>query len=345
MLYTEARLPRWPTLDEIIAYGILEDILKRPLQISFMNKDRVLTNAELQELNQQGVLLVGFDKKVGPNEEAISSTASMVDELRSVGGLPAEDNVLDELARMLARDNQDGYLTKSQPFAAGFVAQSAYRHGYDHQEVVYRTAHVGQVLVKVMTERSNGRPDLASHEHAKLTPAMALLPEKAPRTHCGPFTVSRYIRDMYTLGYTDADMVARASWFIEIHNQAKVQRAAADNAAITQTFEKFRLAGQTKIGLWVQSDDPYLMAALATDRYDLVAMRSSKGNVIVMSKSFDLSHVAHDLMTKEPDRWYYGSGQRNMLANGTERVQRPPTQFSRDEIVQSISLNVVRKSM
>ena len=94
----------------------------------------------------------------------------------------------------------------------------------------------------------------------------------------------------------------------------------------------------------MDSDDPYLMAALAKpDMYDLVVMHSSRGNVIVMSRSFHLSGVAHALIKKEPLQWHYNP-QRNILSNGTESVDVVPTGLPRKEIECDISLNIVLRN-
>ena len=347
MIFTEVVLPRWPSIDPIAAYAIFQRAVQhRSLKINFINKDTALSNNDIKVLLQKGILPIGVGKgrtykdEEDKNDKLDSETAVLVRYLYQAVMI-GRDNVLDEFVQMLGKDNllNKSRLSKSQPFSTGWIAHQAYRFGCDHAEVVRRTAHVVQILLDAAREKiKRGRLDLSIRDGAHHTAAMALLPEGASRTHCGPLTVSRYIRDMFLLGYSDDAMIACVQWFIQIHDKAKMRQATADHMARTGSFDTFQLAGKPKVGLWIESDDPYLMTALAR-LYDLVVMRSSKGNIIVMTNGFDLSCVAHELARKETC-WYYDE-LRNVLANGTESVHVSPTNLSQQEIEQCISANVV----
>ena len=342
MAYTEVLLPRWPTVDYITSYTIFRGLIQRPLKISFMNKYEWATDAAFMSLDLRRVLPIGFRKQDEADEKILSETAMIVSELREFGALPDED-ALDNLAKMLTRDNKDGYLSKSQLYATPWISRQAYRFGFDPAEVVCRMADVIDVYLEATRQKAEqgGKMSLNVRERAARSKAMALLPEGPARTHCGPLTVSRLIRDMHFLGYSDeSEMCEHVRWFVEIHDRAKERQLAADEQARTGSFEKFRLSGQTKVGVWVDSDDPYLMSSLAA-MHDLVAMRSSRGNVIVMSKSFDLSGVARELIQREPKRWHYTGGLRNILSNGTESVEVPPTNLSRMAIEACIALCII----
>ena len=344
MAFTEVLLPRWPTVDHITAYKVFQRLIKRPLKISFMNKYEWATDAAFMSLDFRRVLPIGFRKQDETDEKILSETAMIVSELRQMGALP-EDKALDTFAAMLTRDNQDGYLSKTQPYSTGWISKQAYRFGFDPAEVVCRMAYVVDMYLEStrQKEEQGGKISLSIRDRATRSSAMALLPEGSARTHCGPLTVSRLIRDMHFLGYSDeSEMCDFVRWFVEIHDRAKVCQARADTQANNEFFEKFLLVGQQQVGVWVESDDPYLMAALVA-MYDLVVMCSLRGNVIVMSKSFDLSGVARVLAQHEPKHWHYTGGMRNILSNGTESVEVPHTALSRKEIERCISLGVVKK--
>jgi len=194
------------------------------------------------------------------------------------------------------------------------------------------------MLIDCMRAKKEQRPELGMHEASKKCSAMALLPAG---DYYGPFTVRRYVRDMYMLGYDEKLMVAKAGWFVEVHDKAKQREAAAKKTAETAKFDFFILSRRQEFGTWVEADDPYLMSHLGQDR-DLVVMRNSRGNLIMMSREFDLSDVAAALIEKEPNVWYFDGG-RNILANGTESEPVPATALSRESLQICIATRIKRR--
>lgn len=335
-------LPNRPTLDRIGAYYLVEKVEGRPLKIEFVNQTVLLSDDELSAWSDRGVFPIGVgygetyrDRKIDGHSFG-SETAMMLYELRSEGMIRQNDYVLDHFAKMMDQDNSNGYLRR-QPYSGCWIVQQAYRVAPDlGQETVHRGAHLVSMYLEAL--RAGG----LSHnmpEHIKNSSAMQLLPKGPARNHQGPMTISRYIRDMYVRGAGEDEILERVGWFVCIHDHAKMFQASADKIAETARFATFPLIGYPKVGTWTDSDDPYLLAALARRR-DLVVMRSSKGNIIMMSRTYDLSRVAHELIQKEPGLWHYEPKPRNILANGTESVQIEPTKLSRVTLEYQVGLLV-----
>ena len=99
-----------------------------------------------------------------------------------------------------------------------------------------------------------------------------------------------------------------------------------------------RFTNHAQAGIWLDSDDPYLLEELAKSR-SLVVMRRSTGNVIIMSKDFNLSAVADTFLRKEPGQWYYQS-KPQLLANGTENVDMDSSGLSRNTVESNIGFLV-----
>jgi|GEM_PF-3269360 len=359
MAFTTALLPNRPTLDPINALRVAEmatgEIMSR---IKFMNHNAHLSNDDLCTMESEGIFPIGVGYGQTYREREIdgrgfsSETALILYELRSANKIPDDDTHQDRLSEMLDRDNENGYL-RQQPYSGYWIVQQAYRMGHDLSEIDFVFTDEGIVrramhLVSTYVAACESGVHLNAEDRQQILrlPAMQLLPEKGPaRTHQGPLTVSRYIRDMVICGLHEDEILERAEWFVRVHDRAKERQYAADKMADTYVFDTFplnRYNRYTELGTWADSDDPYLLAALAKRR-DLVAMSSSKGNVIVMSKRFNLYGAASCLIKAEPDRWHYEAKSRNIIANGTESVDADPTALFRAALESIIGRHIVYK--
>ena len=347
MAFSEVMLPNRPVLHHVAALHVLEAAIGRPLEITFVNQSISLSDDDLYNLSNRGIFPIGVGSgRLYKDRGFGSETAVIVHELRSVGILQ-EDKVLDDFVTMMDLNNnhqsrQGGYLRR-QPYSVAWIMRQGYRLGNDSSEVeflstdedvVRRVMHV--VAVYLEANRHNGGINLGLREQVMRTPAMQLLPSgdtanKGPRNHQGPMTVSRYIRDMFVLGLSEDEMLEKAGWFVSVHDRAKERQAAARKRIDAGGFSMFELSDYaTETGIWVDSDDPYLLEELAkTKNYPLVVMRNSQGNVIIMSVMFDLSGCASFLSHEQC--WYYQASPQ-FLANGTEGVKDMPTALSREVI-------------
>lgn len=360
MAFSKVLVSRRPTFDRIAAKDILQKTVGTLLTVCFANQEIVLSDADLHALVQAGTFSIGVGKGRTYRDREIdgqkfgSETAVILYELRKMKQIPAVDPVLDEFARMMDVNNDKGNLVR-QPYSAPWAIRQGYRLSadpnetnfpFDHEEVVRRASRVIRAFINA--EEMSGKRDKATLERAKNALAVKLLPQGNARTHYGPMTVSRYIRDMFVLGFAEHEMVEAAGWFVKVHDRAKVRREQAKELVDAQEqigavkFETFPLGLHDEFGTWVESDDPWLLEELVGRRH-LVAMQSSKGNVIMMSKTFDLAPVGQVLSTMEPGRWKYIPGQQNIVANGTEGVEVIPTNLPNAIVQRAIGLKVAPK--
>lgn len=355
MSYTEVMLPCRPVVDRATAFYLFEKAVGGSLKMRFVSQNTDLSNDDLQRLSDQGVFTIGVGSGLKYTDRGFGSeTSAILHELRSIGKIPDHDPVLDDIAHMMDMNNdhqsrQGGHLRR-QPYAVTWIMRQAYRLGHDasetdfaftDEEVVRRAMHM--VAVYVEANRRQERLSLDLREQIMRTSAMQLLPEgrtpdKGPRSHQGPMTVSRYVRDMFLSYVPEDEMLERTGWFVRVHDRAQVRQAAAKNLIDAGGFDMFELSGHREVGTWVDGDDPYLMEELAKS-CPLVVMRRSTGNIIIMSKDFNLSAVADRFLRKEPGQWYYQS-RPQLLANGTENVDADPSGLSRDTIESDIGFLV-----
>lgn len=331
MAYNTVILPDRPTVDRIAAYVIFEEAVERTLDIAFGSQGVLLSDADMEALAKDGKFPIGIGKGMTYRDCEIdgkrfgSETSLILYELRNVGKL-AEDMVLDDFARMMDRNNKDGYLVHQQ-LSINWIVRQAYRLGCDPKMVVRWCSDVVSVFLRARRiELANGL-SLGLRDRAKemANAVLMRLPESA-RIHNGPMSVQRYIRDMTSLEAIEDTIVSHAMLWVEIHDRARARQVAAKETADTRRFPTFQLTGRREKGVWLDSDDFYLMNELV-HRCSLVVMRSSAGSIVIMSKRFRLDDMATTLMEREPDRWYYEPFQHNVLAN-----EAPPTALSREKL-------------
>ncbi len=351
MAITRVLLPNWAGLDSIVSYALLlERVAGRSLKIEFMSKGALLCTTVAG--GDKSVFPIGVGKGRTYAERVIdgrkfnSETEMLIYEFRKQNIVDRDDAVFNDIATLMNRDTdpvqggEGGCMSVRQPYALGWIGFQAYRLGYSHEEVVRRIAHAVSALIGAMRAKKEEGFDTGLHMRAKQSQASRLLP-KGHREYYGPFTASRYIRDMMILGYGDADITERVSWFVEVHKKAKACQQAAAEAVAEGGFESFPLRGES--GTWTENDSPYLMGELARQK-NLVVMRSKKGNIIIMSKAFCMDGVAAILQAQESGLWYYEiRRQGDMLANGTESEPVPPTRFSKESLQRCIAAGVKKR--
>lgn len=352
MIFSTVMMPHRPTLDRGTALYILETTIGKRLEIQFVNQTIPLSNEDLAALSDKGIFSIGVGLgQIYRDRGFGSETAAIVDELRSVGKIATHDRMLDNIIVLMDADNRNGQL-RHQPYSVEWAMRQGYRFGNDpsevrfiftDEEVVRRGMHV--VAVYLEANRHCEHIDLGTREQVMRMPAMHLLPEgktpnKGPRNHQGPMTVSRYIRDMFVLGVPENEIMQRSEWFVRVHDRAKERQAEAKKRVDAGGFDTFELSGYREVGTWVDSDDPYLLDNLARN-HPLIVMKSSKGNIIIMSTKFDLSGAA-SLFKSQEKCWYYQASPQ-ILANGTEGTYATPTGLSRATIERGLDQTVCYK--
>ena len=338
MSFTQVILPHRPTVDRVGAYVIFEQAAKRSLDVVFAHQGMLISDQELSGLVEKGTFPIGVGKGRTYREREVdgqnfgSETSLIIHELRSIGGI-GEDAVLDDFAKMMDRNNKDGYLVNQQ-FSVNKIVRHAYHIGCDPKMVVRSSAHVISVFLEARRiELTNGL-SLGVRDRANeiASTVLAYLPETA-RIHNGAMSVQRYIRDMALVEVTEETMVSNMMLWLGIRDQAKVRQVAAKKIADTQRFPTFQLDRRSERGVWLESDDIFLMNELVF-RCSLVVMRGSGGNIVIMSKRFRLDGIAAALMERETD-WYYEPFQHNVLANEIR------TTLSREELEHCVGTAVL----
>lgn len=337
MAFSKILLPRFATLDHAVVLEMVQQAMGKQMKVQFAHKN---INLPLEHLASQGVLAIGVgrgrsyrEREIG-GRKFLSEAAVVLNALRSAGQCAANE-ALDNLVVRVGEDNDRGTLT-NLPYALNWILRQSWRLENNPEVWMQRTAEAVRTYLEAAC--SNGKMDLVMRKRFWNIRPMRLVPEKK-RNHQGPMLVVRYMRDLFALGESEDAIFSRVEPFLSMHDWAKEKGRKAEQQAETDTFETFLIPGHDFLGTWIESDDPYLTSALARRRH-LIAVRNSMGNVILMSKTFDLTRVGKVLAAQEPGRWYLDLLSRNIVPNGTERDPEVPTGLSRKALEYIIGDNV-----
>lgn len=314
-------LPHRPTVDRIAALTILEDAVGHLLEIEFVNQTKVFTKEEFDLLTSEGVYLLGVGRGETYAELGFKSETSFMVHVLDI----TKDAALEKLCEIMDRNNATGFLRK-QAYSINWIIRQAYRLGYDPVNVVRKTQDVVCVFL--------GALRVEKKEFTETPEIKAFLMNVGRQF--GPFSVSRFVRDFATVTVNEhTPVMPFASWFITIHDKAKIAQEDAE-ARAHERFEEFRVPTRLRgFGVWTEDDSPYLASELAKQR-DLVVARNANGNIVIFSRLLNLAPVGEQLADERDSDghpiWQYDS-RFNAVFNGTESVESSPTKKSKEEII------------
>ncbi len=312
-------LPYRPTVDRNSALTVLEDFVGHLLEIGFANQTKKFTEEETEQLATEGIYSLGVGRGETYEELGFKSETSLIVDMLGI----TKDAALEKLCEIMDRHNHDGHLRK-QRYSITWIIRQAYRLGYDPVLVVRITQEVVRAFLTALQ---------AEKREFVETPETRLILNTTGRQF-GPFSVSRFVRDLTVSGRP----ITPVSWFIQVHDEAKERQAAAAKRAETEKFEGFLIPTRygPRHGVWIDDGDPYLSEKLAIQK-DAVIVRNGKGNVVILSRTMHLDIVGEQLADDEYDEaeypiWKYDS-RFNAVFNGTEGVESPPTKKTKEEII------------
>lgn len=335
-------LPVFPRIDPITAARLLAWVAGQSLDIRFAPVTHAFSDQELADLerNRFRIIGTGVNAMQARANQGFQSETEMVVVRFSLrlGGVSS-------LVRAINKHHSTpgGTMTKtSYGYPIDWIIGKAYLFGYDPLDVVQRTNHVVDSFLSAATYPPNPI-DPECLERC----CTALLGR--PRHPFAVLSISRYIRDMLQEGVSATDIRDRAQWFLDVHARAKEEEQAAEERAKHVPAEEFELRDGVK-GLWIHTDDQWILKSLLDTRAHLVVLESSQGNIIIAAHrdDYDLSAVGKELSRLEPPSliegptWTYVA-HLNMTVNGTASAPCRSTRLPQEIIQRVIADHLINK--
>ena len=249
-----------------------------------------------------------------------------------------EYRLIAKLVEITNHNNETGGL-KQFGHSVVWILREAYKIGKNRKNVVGR-------VFRVVSEWYRAQDKLERNQH--INPDRtdeALLAEEGLQGVLNrsdrdfrDFTVARYIRDMWHNGRDIENIIARATWFLDVEKEARETNANLGpvfKAAPKREFAKGKglviVSGDERLGRWIFKNRQFQTLLIRTE----TASEKNRNMVILTSgssKQMNLRYVAailiylegHAQMDQSMGRWFYDE-RINALLNGTKGYGVPTT--------------------
>jgi len=238
---------------------------------------------------------------------------------------------------MVNKNNKTGYL-KAYKFAVPHIMRELYELRDDedfHIDVISNTTAV----IDAFTEVENGT--IAQSEEGLEEALPDLVAEFAPCQY-QPFTLGRYMRDLWLLGNNPADIRDKLTFWTKNWSEVQQRLAAGREAFQKLSLREHDIAG-TKAVI-ISSDDRFLAkAAIKSGKYGIRIIRTGAGHTVISTNGYDLQRVFDSLRGKEPGRWYYQPKMGALINGGPQYVGVEPTAIAPQELLKLLQAKVSPK--
>ena len=323
-----------PQFDKIAAKRILERYLGYTLPVAnFWASNEEPDNNTFQQWVDGNIIPIDL----GRDKYHARGTRSALESIMVDYEIP-RDQPLQELLDMVNKNNLTGYL-KGFYGSITWTLRELYKLGRNPEEVIMAVSHVIDIFLKAFDK--SAQPG----ENAILERLVGgLIGRDFLKSNFSPFTIPRYMRDMWRVGISVEEIIRRAKYFAEGWQSAQRMRQQAKNDLLTGNgFEvtlNFAL-GPGRGGL-VRTDSPFVSRELVKE-FLLVIVKNSKGNVRIQTTAqnarVDLSRLARLLDELEPRRWFYDP-RLPALFNGTRQYRVWASSLSDHQLVELVRQNV-----
>lgn len=206
---------------------------------------------------------------------------------------------LDELRRMAARNNKDGYL-RNQPGSIVRLLREMYKLGWSETEVVEAVMPTVDAFTVVFgLPKNEGESEVM----------FRLIADERLRQSVGPFTIARYARDMIRLGILEEEIVQRLETLLDgwhkdrFHQNRGIGKV---NQHINYKVDvRFNLDND-EIGVVITTDDPEVARGIMYE-YPLAVIRRFSGHttIKVRGRAKRIFNLAMALTEREPGLWFF----------------------------------------
>lgn len=323
---------REPQLDKIAAKRELERFLNYELPVFvFWGSNDEPDDATFQQWIDGSIIPIDL----GRDKYHARGTRSALESVITDYEIPL-DPALGELLGLINQNNLTGFL-KGFYGSITWTLRELYKLGYNPIEVIAAVSHVVDVFLD-----AHSKPALPGEAAILERLVGGLIGKDFLKSNFGPFTIPRYMRDMWRLGVPVEEIVRRAKYFADGWQSAQQMRKQAQDSLLNGEGKGFEVVLNFELGFGrgglVKTDSPYVGRELVQE-FLLVAIKNSNGNVRIQTthkgkrKRLNLATLCRELEKLEPKLWFHDP-RLPACFNGTRQYQEvPPTRISEDQLV------------
>lgn len=322
-----AMLPYKPPIDKVAAMLVIQTHAKEQ-QVQINDIKFFKANERSEELLRRFEAAGLYPIDIGARKyhgQAGSATEYVVRDLN----IPMTAG-LATLIELLNHNNKTGSL-KNQPFSIAHLVREFYELADDdawQYEVLLAAAHVVEYFVEALDAK------VRRTRSEELHPELKELAQKVQHSGDNPFTIGRYLKDMWVVGAPVEEIKQRVSWWITNREENKKLIKGGETAWMMLDYDKYTFMANQIKGIVLETDNRYLVrAAIKDKKYPLRLIKRSDGHMTISTANLPMQETAEYLMAREPGRWFYQSAMQAIINGGPQYVDVKPTEISTDEMV------------
>ena len=320
-----------PQFEKIAARSIVQRFLGYALPVVILWQRNDEPSEEIFRQWLEGNL-IPID--IGQNKYHTRGTRSALESIIEDYEIPLEP-ALKQLLEIVNKNNLTGYL-KGFHGSIVWTLRELYKLGCNQREVIGAVNDVVEAFLDAFD-----KPALPGEEAVLTGLVSGLIGKDFLKSNFAPFTIPRYMRDLWRLGVPVEEIVRRAKYFAEGWQSAQSMRARTQEQLLSgenyEVFYNFEFPTGQRGGL-IKTDSPYLSRELV-QQFDVAIIKNSHGNVRVQTRGGPqkvyLAALARELEKQEPGRWFHDP-RLPACFNGTRQYQVRPTSLNAEQFVEMI---------
>ncbi len=228
-----------------------------------------------------------------------------------------------ELLRLVNENNRTGNLKQGGDMRIAFLIRELYELDESDEwalEVIIECQNVILSYLDVedgMAVRSADEP---------MDEALTHLAKKLAKDSEKPFSLGRYLRDLWLLGGSSEDIQRRVAFWRDNSQRLERERARAKGEFALMERNEFGI-GDMKCLVLRTSDHFLAKAAARSKQYWARIIIADDGHVAISTEGLDVRGLAAELTQMEPERWYANNEMGALINGGPQYTSVEPTKF------------------
>jgi hypothetical protein len=330
-LYKSAVTSHCPNVDSIAATDVIARKLGTKIPITQFWGHPECSASQLHRFEQAHILPVNLGNNrydIVGYQSATQGTLKLLD-IKDDWLTPGEI----KLIQILARDNETGASNRPYMSLSRLIKYLYEMPGYNTDNIIERITDVIDVYLTDVDDRATHEPRQRVDDD--LVEAFPELNLALDGCQWEPFTLGRYIRDMWRQGINIETINESAAFWLNAWDEFEDSLLAAREK--WHTVEKINFFINGAPACYIESDSRFLTTAgfhKQSAKHFVMINRRPKGHVAIMTARMDTASLASRLETIESGLWHHKPETGWLINGGPQYPDVEPTGLSSDKLIE-----------
>lgn len=326
--FRQAVMPERSPIDKVAALVLIERRQTSPIEdIAFWGNPRC-SSRQLDLWRQNNILPIDLgEEKYNRHLDRVGSATEFLAVRLGLTLSVGERRLID----LINENNRSGRL-KQAYMSVAWLMRELYELEDDHAEVVSRADHVVEMFLQ---EGECGESGRTGKEIQNTFPSYL---NEVRRCNFAPFTIGRYLRDMWRIGLDPDAIRQNVEWWVERWHKVLAALDDAREEVRRRQWKEYIVGDALRLrtlDLEGKNLDKFLVKK-ASKTCDVLLVTRNSGHAAILAQGFDVRGLGDELMRLEPECWFTAEIQGFVLNGGRMYTQAPPTGLSREALIKVI---------